>query len=205
VRKALASSDWKRSRAALEVLVELSAKTEIPNPDEHDAFDNEPSSPSKWVQHCRVAEVLIAATAPELVRLLQRTKGTRREELVQAISRLEGLGASPALNAEVSRPLFGPFFPTPLPPPAGAPLSKAAVSNGMNVVKARIAACYATFQVPGMAIVNTVIAPSGNVSSATVSGKFAGTPTGSCVEAAVKTATFPPSQGLTVPYPFALK
>ena len=50
-----------------------------------------------------------------------------------------------------------------------------------------------------------VIGKSGRVSSATVSGKFAGTPTGSCVERAVKTASFPPSDGFTTPYPFQLK
>ena len=205
VRKALASSDWKRNREALDVLLELSAEVEIPNTDEQDPFDTEPSEPSRWAGRCGVAKVLLAATFPELVRLLRRTKGSRREELLQTISGLEGVGSSPELNAEVARPLFGPFFPRPPPQAAGAPLSKAAVVNGMNFVKAKIAGCYATFQLPGMAMVNVVIAPGGNVSSATVSGKFAGTPTGACVEAAVKTAKFPPSQGLVVPYPFALK
>jgi hypothetical protein len=38
-----------------------------------------------------------------------------------------------------------------------------------------------------------------------VSGKFAGTPTGSCVEKAVKSAVFPPSDGFTTPYPFQLR
>jgi hypothetical protein len=56
-----------------------------------------------------------------------------------------------------------------------------------------------------MAMVNVVILKSGKVGSATVTGKFAGTPTGSCVEKAVKGAAFPPSDGLTTPYPFNLK
>jgi hypothetical protein len=68
-----------------------------------------------------------------------------------------------------------------------------------------VTACYNQFKVPGTAMVNVVIGKSGKVTSATVTGKFAGTPTGTCVEAAVKTATFPPSDGFTTPYPFQLK
>jgi hypothetical protein len=75
----------------------------------------------------------------------------------------------------------------------------------MNGVKGKVADCYSQFKVPGMAMVNVVIGKNGHVSSATVTGKFAGTPTGSCVEKAVKTASFPPSDGLSTPYPFQLK
>jgi hypothetical protein len=56
-----------------------------------------------------------------------------------------------------------------------------------------------------MAMVNVVIAKSGKVTSAVVTGKFAGTPTGACVERAVETARFPRSDGLSTPYPFLLK
>ena len=75
----------------------------------------------------------------------------------------------------------------------------------MNSVKPKVAACYSEFKVPGMAMVAVVIGKSGKVTSATVSGKFAGTPTGACVEKAVKSASFPPSDGLQTPYPFQLK
>jgi hypothetical protein len=75
----------------------------------------------------------------------------------------------------------------------------------MNSVKGKVGDCYNQFKVPGMAMVNVVIGKSGHVTSATVSGKFAGTPTGSCVEKAVKSASFPPSDGFTTPYPFQLK
>jgi predicted Zn finger-like uncharacterized protein len=85
------------------------------------------------------------------------------------------------------------------------PLAKAAVVAGMNGVKGKVSACYAQFKVPGLAMVNVVIAKSGKVSSSTVTGKFAGTPTGTCVESAVKTASFPPSEGLSTPYPFSLR
>ena len=75
----------------------------------------------------------------------------------------------------------------------------------MNGVKPKVQACYNQFKVPGMAMVNVVIGKSGKVTSSTVTGKFAGTPTGACVEKAVKTASFPPSDGFTTPYPFQLK
>ena len=85
------------------------------------------------------------------------------------------------------------------------PLAKNAVVAGMNAVKPKINDCYNQFKVPGMAMVNVVILKSGKVGSATVTGKFAGTPTGSCVEKAVKGASFPPSDGLSTPYPFQLR
>jgi predicted Zn finger-like uncharacterized protein len=87
----------------------------------------------------------------------------------------------------------------------GGPLAKGAVVAGMNSVKGKVSDCYQQFKVPGMAMVNVVIGKNGRVSSATVTGKFAGTPTGACVEKAVKTASFPPSDGLSTPYPFQLK
>jgi predicted Zn finger-like uncharacterized protein len=85
------------------------------------------------------------------------------------------------------------------------PLAKGAVVAGMNSVKGKISDCYGQFKVSGMAMVTVIIGKSGHVSSATVTGKFAGTPTGACVEKAVKSASFPPSDGLTTPYPFQLK
>jgi predicted Zn finger-like uncharacterized protein len=91
------------------------------------------------------------------------------------------------------------------PAPSAGPLAKSAVVSGMNSVKGKVAACYSEFKVQGMAMVTVVIGKSGKVSSATVTGKFAGTPTGACVEKAVKSASFPPSEGLTTPYPFQLK
>jgi len=87
----------------------------------------------------------------------------------------------------------------------GGPLAKSAVVAGMNGIKGKVAACYNQYKVPGMAMVNVVIGKSGKVSSASVTGKFAGTPTGTCVESAVKSASFPPSDGLTTPYPFNLR
>jgi predicted Zn finger-like uncharacterized protein len=85
------------------------------------------------------------------------------------------------------------------------PLAKSAVVAGMNSVRPKISACYNEFKQKGMAMMNVVIGRNGKVSSATVTGKFAGTPTGACVEKAVKSASFPPSEGLTTQYPFMLQ
>ena len=70
------------------------------------------------------------------------------------------------------------------------PLSKTALVRGLNEVRPLVQACYARFAVPGTAMVNVVIAKRGHVASAAVTGKFAGTPTGACVEAAVKRRAF---------------
>ena len=75
----------------------------------------------------------------------------------------------------------------------------------MNALKPKVQECYNQFKVPGMATFNFVIGKNGKVSSSTVTGKFAGTPTGACVEKAIKTATFPPSDGLSASYAFPLK
>src|SRR5262245_44692536 len=103
-------------------------------------------------------------------------------------------------------PLPAPPPPPVVPEPAVRPPGKAFVVAGMNRVKPAIAACYAEYRQPGVAMVTVVIGRDGTVDSATVTGRFAATPTGRCVEHAVKTATFPPSDvGLTTPYPFMLK
>jgi len=85
------------------------------------------------------------------------------------------------------------------------PMSKAALVAGLNAVRPQIHECYVRYQVPGTAMVNVVIAKSGRVAKAAVTGKFADTVTGACVERAVKTARFPVSDGLSTPYPFQLK
>jgi predicted Zn finger-like uncharacterized protein len=121
-------------------------------------------------------------------------KGSLDDLIDGAVSGRQRGGSSHAKAAEEDKPA-----------PSAGPLSKSAVVAGMNSVKPKVAACYNEFKVQGMAMVNVVIGKNGKVSSATVSGKFAGTPTGACVEKAVKSASFPPSDGLQTPYPFQLK
>ncbi|HMF42864.1 MAG TPA: hypothetical protein VKQ32_19465, partial [Polyangia bacterium] len=88
---------------------------------------------------------------------------------------------------------------------SAGPLQQHALVAGFNAVRPKVAACYNQFKVPGTAMVNVVIGKSGKVTKAEVTGKFAGTPTGDCVSAAVKTASFPPSDGFSTPYPFQLR
>jgi hypothetical protein len=88
---------------------------------------------------------------------------------------------------------------------SAGPLAKNALVAGLNSVRPKVSNCYNQFKVPGTAMVNITIGKNGKVSKAEVTGKFAGTPTGQCVEAAVKTASFPPSDGFSTPYPFQLK
>jgi hypothetical protein len=86
-------------------------------------------------------------------------------------------------------------------------LGKGEIVTGMNKIKPAVGSCYAQFKVPGLANVAVTIGKNGRVSSASVSGSFAGTPTGSCVEKAVKGATFPPVKGspTSINYPFMLR
>jgi hypothetical protein len=84
-------------------------------------------------------------------------------------------------------------------------LEKCDIVNGMSRVKAAVAACY--LEHAGMAAVNVTISPAGCVTSAVVGGAFAGTKTGTCVEAAVQKAVFPSFAGppMTLTYPFMFR
>ena len=75
----------------------------------------------------------------------------------------------------------------------------------MTSVMPRARECYNQFKVPGVATVKIVVSPAGRVSNATVTGRFAGTPSGACVETALKTARFPPSAGRTFDYVVPLR
>ncbi len=94
--------------------------------------------------------------------------------------------------------------PGPLPGAAGHALSTRVLVCAMNSIKGQIAACFARYQTPGTAMMNVVVTQQGAVRAATTTGKFAGTPTGDCVAAAVKTVKFPPSDGVSFPYPLLL-
>ena len=72
-------------------------------------------------------------------------------------------------------------------------LSGGDIKKGMSSVGGKAQACYAGTQ--GTAQVKLTVAPSGVVQKVTVTGVFAGTPVGACVEAAVKGATFPAWDG----------
>ena len=81
------------------------------------------------------------------------------------------------------------------------------IQLGMSKVKSKVQSCYQRFREPGMVSVTLTIAPSGRVTSAWATGKFAGTDTGHCVERAVESARFRPFSGPAmdgIDYPFML-
>ncbi|HXU71669.1 MAG TPA: GYF domain-containing protein [Polyangia bacterium] len=86
-------------------------------------------------------------------------------------------------------------------------LDKGQIVSGMQRIKGRVGGCFDQYKVPGMANVAVTIAGSGRVSSANVTGQFAGTPTGDCVAKAVKSASFPKFKGSpqSIVYPFILR
>ena len=72
-------------------------------------------------------------------------------------------------------------------------LSGADIKAGMSSVAAKAQACYAGTQ--GTAAVKLTVGPDGTVQKVSVTGVFAGTPVGACVEGAVKGAKFPAWDG----------
>jgi predicted Zn finger-like uncharacterized protein len=85
------------------------------------------------------------------------------------------------------------------------PLERDEIVKGMTAVMPRARECYNQYKVPGVATVKITVSPTGKVSVATVTGKFAGTPSGTCIEAALRTARFPPSAGRTFDYVVPLR
>jgi hypothetical protein len=86
-------------------------------------------------------------------------------------------------------------------------LSQDQIKTGMSAVKGKVQGCYDKYQVAGTAKVALSIGKNGKVASARSVGEFAGTPTGDCVVAAVKSATFPRFKrpSLAITYPFLLR
>ena len=84
------------------------------------------------------------------------------------------------------------------------PLSQGDIVSAMKAVRLRVKECYNRYKVPGTAMANMAVSEGGRTVTASVTGKFAGTPTGACVEAAAKTAKFPRCQAMHFPWPFSL-
>lgn len=86
-------------------------------------------------------------------------------------------------------------------------LTRNDILTGVRSVQSRVAICYGQYHVPGTAMVNLNIAPTGKVESANVVGALAGTPSGDCVTKAARAATFARFSGpaMSVQYPFVLR
>ena len=95
---------------------------------------------------------------------------------------------------------------------AGAPepaaelptLAQADILAAMKGVLPKVQACADRWKQSGTAMAQIIVASGGKVSGAAVTGKFAGAPTGACVEAAAESAKFPPCQATSFPWPFTL-
>jgi len=84
-------------------------------------------------------------------------------------------------------------------------LSQRDILSAMKAVQLRVKECYNQYRVPGVVNVSFHLSDGGHLTSAAVTGRFAGTPTGTCVEGAAETARFPPSQARDFPWPFLLQ
>lgn len=85
-------------------------------------------------------------------------------------------------------------------------LTMRGIREGMSKVRPVVAKCYEQFRSAGLANVAATIGVDGHIREAQVSGSFAGTPTGTCIERAVLSATFPkPSAPHVFTFPFILR
>ena len=112
---------------------------------------------------------------------------------------------APAPERSVPRAVGAPVVPPARPRPR-APVSPSDLTLSFDLVEPQVEECYQAHKVPGVAMIDIVVEKSGRVVLARVSGKFEGTPTGICVEDAVRTAWFPRTlDGFTTPHRFELK
>ncbi len=84
-------------------------------------------------------------------------------------------------------------------------LSQSDIVKAMQAVQPKVKQCYNQYKVAGTALAQVSVAKGGRVAAVSVGGKFAGTPTGSCVEAATRSAKFPPCESMSFPWPFQLR
>jgi hypothetical protein len=80
------------------------------------------------------------------------------------------------------------------------------IRSGMGAVSKQAQGCFDQHGVAGHVKIKATVDPSGKVTKADATGEFAGTPTGSCVAAAAKSASFPEWTGapMTISYGFTL-
>jgi hypothetical protein len=127
-----------------------------------------------------------------------RPEGTDLDSLLDSAAGSEG---------KKDKPVEKKADEAPKPAAGKQSLSRSEIQNGMRAVKARVAACYEQFKVPGTVQVKVTISNTGVVTASDATGKFGNTDTGACVAKAVSMATFPefsgPSMSLT--YPFLLQ
>jgi hypothetical protein len=85
------------------------------------------------------------------------------------------------------------------------PLSTGDIKTVMSGVQKQMNTCFRQHGKAGQADVKVEVAPDGSVPGALIRGEFAGTPTGACVQAKIKEATFPASSGLRFDYRLSVR
>jgi hypothetical protein len=89
---------------------------------------------------------------------------------------------------------------------SGAPqLTPQDIKTVMSGVQKQMNTCFRMHGKAGPADVKVEVAPDGSVPGALIRGEFAGTPTGACVQAKIKEATFPASSGLRFDYRLSVR
>jgi predicted Zn finger-like uncharacterized protein len=137
------------------------------------------------------------APRPEPAPAAREKPAAPEDEITRLIKGATSSSSRPAPTA--ARP-----EPEARPEKAAASLGSEDIVKGMNGIMPKTRECFNQYKVPGLAMVNVTVDPRGKVSAANVGGKFAGTPTGGCIESAVKSAKFPPSAGLNFKWPVNL-
>jgi predicted Zn finger-like uncharacterized protein len=181
----------------------------------------QPWEPSKKIQ--AEEEKQVKATTKRRRRRRRAKAGSEVEGIAKTPSDLEAATTSQKPKDELDRLLESAIggrkkkrgVTSPSPSSTSVPsegqlpysLTRAQVHAGMRSISSKVRACYTKYGQSGTAIVTVVISNTGRVSKATVSGNFAGTPTGACVAQAVRSASFPrfTKSSLTVRYPFFLR
>jgi hypothetical protein len=142
-----------------------------------------------------------AATAkPEPVE--KPAPGKPRDRLDDLLDGALGTKPKPAARpAEEEAPRARP---APAASTSAPPLDKTDIVKAMMAVQPKVKDCFNQYKVPGTAMMTFHLDSGGRVKGATVAGKFANTPTGTCLEGAAKAAKLPPTSTATFQYPFLL-
>ena len=96
--------------------------------------------------------------------------------------------------AEADKKQCGPVTKTAATGPTLAQLTPAMIHDAMKPVVAKGAACFEKFGVAGKAKLKITIAGDGTIVKYEQQGDFANTPTGGCIDEAIKNVTFPRSK-----------
>jgi hypothetical protein len=120
-------------------------------------------------------------------------------EVVAASPASEPVAAEPAICGQVAEPPAQPVLPD--------QLSSAHVRAALAPAEKAAQACFETYGVAGAARFRISISDAGAVLSLAQDGDFVDTPTGTCIEAAVRAAVFPPTKRprTTIAYPIVVR